>query len=1756
MKSRLNYWFVCAFLFVSATAFAQVSTGTPPLGSFSPGPDVTNLGNLNVHFTIPVSKKAGRGRGFFYNLSFDNSIWSPTSSSGTASWTPITNWGWRGDTDAAVGYVNMTTSTTTCRADDGTTQHYTVYFFSTYVDEFGTVHTINGRTDTKDQAGCISGTGTQQTTATDASGLTFVLTNDPDATVIGRDGSQFHPPLAIGDFSGSITDRNGNQITTTSGATFVDTLGMTALRVAGAAPSPKTFTYTDSGGTARSVTINYASYTVQTNFGCSGVSEFGPTAASLVNNVTLPDGSSFSFQYEATPGVPANVTGRVKSITLSTGGTITYAYTGGNNGIECGDGSTAGLTRTTADGTTSYSRSGSGTAWATTVTDGLGNQTSINFETAGSPANFYETHRTVHQGASTVLLQSDTCYNAATPNCSNTAITLPITEVKNYVTLNNSQESLTDTFLNTFGLTTEVDEYDFGAAPHGALVRRTLTSYAALNNGLVSFPDKITILDGNAVQKAQQSFAYDETAITATSGVPQHIPISGSRGNVTTINLWVNTTNTNLTATFGYDDTGNVLVSSDPGGNQTQLSYADNFSDGINRGTLAYLTQVTRPTTGGVTHQVHTQYDANTGLTTKNTDENGNATTYVYDSLLRPLTISVPDGGLTTYTYNSAASTTQTTKLTATANTSVTTILDGLGRLSQKQLTSDPAGTVYTDYTYNANGWAASISNPHRTAASSTDGVTQFAYDALGRLTVKTQQDGSTVQSSYSNNCTTTTDEVGNKRQNCNDAFGRVSSVWEDPSGANYETDYTYDTLNNMVTINQKGGSTDSAQWRTRTYIYDSLSRLTQSSTPEQGTTSLAYRTAGGAACSGNPSAVCQKTDARNITTTYAYDALNRVTSKSYSDGTATANFVYDVALGWTNPVMSQTNLVGRLSEASTGSCGGAVAFSYDAMGRIIGNNQQTPSNCGTGNFPVSATYNLAGGITTLTYPSGRLVSYGYNGAGSLNSVQFTQWNGTAPAGGAYTYWSASDANINPAGLPKTWSLGNGVTETVVGNSRMQPSQFTISNPQMTTFLNRTIGYQATGQVNPANNGNIYNVTDQLNGTLTQSFTYDALNRLATANEGRWGLAFVYDPWGNFLQQNLTSGSAGTRSSLADTHNRLTSNTYDSAGNTLNDSLHSYVYDAEGRLNSADSGADTNTYGADSSRVRKVVSGTSTDYIYFGGQVLATRAADGSWQDYIQGSGGQIARAKDLDNGLRVYGTRCSACGSQYMDYYLSNAGGLNNYVIRSGDKLYFTQYQLSGSRGGVVLIFADATNSNWGVKDKEGYYLNDDQSQTTTHFRTVDLTSLAGKKITQLALNDESDTAAGAFAIIYEQMALVSADGTVQPIYTGQPTSPVSSMTGTTGITGAGTHIDVNTGHAIYPNLTTVYFGTDQIGSSRMMTSGYGYPIWQGTFLPYGQEYNQQMKIDNFKFTGLEHDDETGLEHALFRQFSATQGRWTAPDPYAGSMNIMFPQSLNRYNYVANNPVNSVDPSGLVCSGNIGDGPDTVCDPTNFGGGGGSGGNGLGGGFFELMNIPVYGWDLGYPAIGYAGGGWDGNLRFDIWTLGPLTYSPFYMGNALELWPEVDPGPPSFMQSLAKLGDLIKSLIPHVCGGGGYGYAGREVDLFGEVKGEAAAVVGWDSQEGGAHGVVLEAGVGHYAGGYEFSRTWRDWKEHQGPIGFVGGDIQGIGGVKFDKTTGTGGGLFQYSNGQLTLGFYTGFERATYVGGGGGYVSLGYNCK
>jgi hypothetical protein len=455
-------------------------------------------------------------------------------------------------------------------------------------------------------------------------------------------------------------------------------------------------------GVTANYTISYVTKTVRTNFGCSGISEFGPTSESLVNEVTLPDGSYYEFTYEPTPGYSGDVTGRVASVRLPTGGTISYTYTGGNNstGIECADGSTSGLQRTTPDTSSSYwsySRTlGSGAASTTTITDPPGNETVLTFQ------GIYETERQVYQGSisGTLLKTRYTCYNGSTTPCNSTAITLPITGRAVTAQLPPSSSNLESERVisyNTSGLVTEKDEYAYGSGAPGSIVRKTLTSYASLGNGIVDMPATVTIENSSGTVQAETTYTYDQTTVVATSGTPQHVSISGSRGNATTIQNLVSGS-TSLTKTFTYYDTGNVDVATDVNGGTTTYNYSsatatcgNAFASSISEAVSPLSKSFTWNCMGGVQ------------LTSK--DENSQTTTITYSDpdYWRPASSTDPLNNQTiyyyqpnpTYSYPFAIESSMTfSNNSGSSIVSSVRYLDSLGRTLYHQQLEEPGGAL------------------------------------------------------------------------------------------------------------------------------------------------------------------------------------------------------------------------------------------------------------------------------------------------------------------------------------------------------------------------------------------------------------------------------------------------------------------------------------------------------------------------------------------------------------------------------------------------------------------------------------------------------------------------------------------------------------------------------------------------------------------------------------------------------------------------------------------------------------------------------------------------------------------------------------------------------------------------------------------------------------------------------------------------------------------------------------------------------
>lgn len=614
---------------------ANEGAGFPSFGSFAGAEfDTINEGNLNIHFSIPVFQKSGRGLSVSAVLTYDSLIWSavpaPRDSNGNivgaAQWRPpvATPWGW--NLAPVAGYVTYTRTQTPSGTCGGNTQGIFIRSDYTYHDASGTGHYMGaGQAVEADCNGTPHGLAA---TTQDGSGYSLFVDTAMNVSVVDVGGSLILPKQfqsAGGGLAnpGTVTDTNGNQLTF-SGGVLTDTLGTQALRFSTTSTSASV-TYPSPTNEANfiGVTLNYSNYTVQTAFLCSILTDYGPTTVQLVSSIRMTDGSTYSFTYEPTPGQTGKTTGRIASVTLPTGGVITYAYPSGG-GINCSDGSTPSLTRTTPDGQWTYTRQITQTAAAngnpgtitssiTTATDPLGNATVINF----GAGDKYETKRQVYTGSSTLLETIETCYNGASFPCTSTGPAFPITRrtVRHEFPDTTGKVNETDTDLTVSGLVTDVYEYDFGSGSPGSLVRHTATTYAIYNR-----PATVTVSDASGATQSQTSYFYDETTPTPTTNTPQHVAVTAPRGNLTTVKKLVSGTTT-IQKTTTYFDTGTVATDTDfkVPANVTTYGY------GANSCGNSYPDTVTNP----LWLERTTVWDCNGGVATSITDQNNQFTSYI-----------------------------------------------------------------------------------------------------------------------------------------------------------------------------------------------------------------------------------------------------------------------------------------------------------------------------------------------------------------------------------------------------------------------------------------------------------------------------------------------------------------------------------------------------------------------------------------------------------------------------------------------------------------------------------------------------------------------------------------------------------------------------------------------------------------------------------------------------------------------------------------------------------------------------------------------------------------------------------------------------------------------------------------------------------------------------------------------------------------------------------------------------------------------
>jgi len=630
------------------------------------------------------------------------------------------------------------------------------------------------------------------------------------------------------------------------------------------------------------------------------------------------------------------------------------------------------------------------------------------------------------------------------------------------------------------------------------------------------------------------------------------------------------------------------------------------------------------------------------------------------------------------------------------------------------ELTSDPQGKVYTDTVYDGMARVQSVSNPYRNSdPTSSPGTSTYAYDALGRKTSETAPDNSVITTAYCAGTTLVTDPTGRWRRSTKDGLGRLIEV-DEPNAVGatvasngcpaqndpiWVTSYQLDALGNLKQVTQNGS-------RQRNFTYDFLSRLTSASNPENGTVTYNYDSDTNCANPNSfPGLLVSKVDGRNIRSCAQYDALNRETSFSYSNGDPTVTTTYDQSscLG-----LSSCSNIGHRTSVTDAAGSEQWSYQVDATNhRTVHQNQRTTSS-----VTRTTTYylDMGGNVTSITYPTGRIVNYTYSAANravtaqdSANGITYATAASSVPSGcpsGAVCY--TPQGSIYSMGLGVTSSF-TGVTVSETFNNRLQPLEIKASSTAGSAL---DLTYNFVDSASGHNAGHVNGMTNNLNSSRSQSFSYDQLNRLTSAGTTSttgtycWGYQFSYDAWGNLLSQagwspTYNACSESTMGGVtADAYNHITGLSYDASGNTLSDGVYSYTWNAESQMKTA-TGV-TYSYDGDGRRAAKVgsklywygsggeilaetnSSGTTTaEYIFFGAKRVALLPAGANAQFYVEDFLGS-SRVVTQNNGTVCYDADFTPFGGERP---YTNTCSQNAYKFEGKERDAETQNDEFGAR-------------------------------------------------------------------------------------------------------------------------------------------------------------------------------------------------------------------------------------------------------------------------------------------------------------------------------------------------------------------------------------------------------------------------------------------------------------------------------------------
>ena len=573
----------------------------------------------------------------------------------------------------------------------------------------------------------------------------------------------------------------------------------------------------------------------------------------------------------------------------------------------------------------------------------------------------------------------------------------------------------------------------------------------------------------------------------------------------TTVAGYERTNPVTRTIAFTYNLSGQPLTVDGPRTDVTDVTtftyYPNDSTQGLNRGQLQKVTSAVgqetlyanynawgKPQSVTDVNGVATTFVFDSAGRVESSTRDGKTTTFDYDNIGRPLSITLPNGRTISYTYTAAGL--------------AETITDNIGN--------------YIRYSYDTEGnrTREEIHDAAGTLAKYTD----FTFDEFDRLDQVIYPDNLFEGYTWdqNDNLLTTTDAAGRTVSRDYDPINRLKRITQP---GDVTTAYGYDSNDNLTTV------TD-AEDHVTVFTFSDLGRTLSENSPDAGMTTFTYDEAGN---------LSSKTDANGITVHYTYDILNRLTSITYPDTGQNVAYSYDAG----------TYGKGRLTGMTDSS--GSYTYTYDSGGNLVTEKRASEGMI----YTTSYAYDPTGILTGITYPNGRTVAYELDTAGRVSRVTTTLGGSTSivaenlsylPFGPLSGYDTGSGIHVDKAfdsryrltGITAGTLMDLDYTVDPVGN-------ITAIADGIDAAQNQTFGYD-----------DLYRLTSATGSYGALSYTYDDVGNRLTKTENGQTDSFQYIAGTNRLQQvtganpqsftfdsagNMTS--AGGRSHIYNQNNRL-----------------------------------------------------------------------------------------------------------------------------------------------------------------------------------------------------------------------------------------------------------------------------------------------------------------------------------------------------------------------------------------------------------------------------------------------------------------------------------------------------------------------------------------------------------------------------------------------------------------------------------------